>query len=165
MFISSGCNARDCNQFIISFRRFGSHGPTMAWPSASSSAGSHSFRCSALTASHQAGLSLREVAAISGHRSLAALLLAPPPACRPGPAPACRRGPACPSVGTLQQHPTPAPPMPTPADDLAQLLAAVLDYRPQPWAWPRPRPTYRPHPCRRLPRLRGVLRVHREWRL
>ena len=29
---------------------------------------------------------------------------------------------------------------PTPADDLAQLLAAVLAYRPQPWAWPRPRP-------------------------
>jgi hypothetical protein len=28
----------------------------------------------------------------------------------------------------------------TPADDLAQLLAAVLAYRPQPWAWPRPRP-------------------------
>ena len=28
--------------------------------------------------------------------------------------------------------PTPAPPMPTPADDLAPLLAAVLAYRPQP---------------------------------
>jgi hypothetical protein len=32
--------------------------------------------------------------------------------------------------------PTPAPPMPTPADDLAQMMAAVLVYRPQPWAWP-----------------------------
>ena len=45
--------------------------------------------------------------------------------------------------------PTPALPMPTPADELAQLLAAVLAYRPQPRAWPRPRP----------PRLRGVVRV------
>jgi len=34
---------------------------------------SHSFLRSALTAAHQAGLSLREVAEISGHRSLAAL--------------------------------------------------------------------------------------------
>ena len=34
---------------------------------------SHSFRRSALTAAHQAGLSLREVAEISGHASLAAL--------------------------------------------------------------------------------------------
>ena len=34
---------------------------------------SHSFRRSALTAAHQAGLSLREVAEISGHLSLAAL--------------------------------------------------------------------------------------------
>jgi integrase/recombinase XerD len=34
---------------------------------------SHSFRRSALTAAHQAGLSLREVAEISGHHSLAAL--------------------------------------------------------------------------------------------
>jgi integrase/recombinase XerD len=34
---------------------------------------SPSFRRSALTAAHQAGLSLREVAEISGHRSLAAL--------------------------------------------------------------------------------------------
>jgi integrase/recombinase XerD len=34
---------------------------------------SHSLRRSALTAAHQAGLSLREVAEISGHRSLAAL--------------------------------------------------------------------------------------------
>jgi hypothetical protein len=42
--------------------------------------------------------------------------------------------------------------------DLAQLLAAVLDYRPQPWAWPRPRPAYLPIPSRRLPRLRGVVR-------
>jgi hypothetical protein len=55
--------------------------------------------------------------------------------------------------------PTPAPPMPTPADDLAQLMAAVLAYRTQPWAWPRPRPAYLPHPRRRLPRLRGVVRV------
>ena len=55
--------------------------------------------------------------------------------------------------------PTPAPPMPTPADDLAQLLAAVLAYRPQPRAWPRPRPPWLPHPRRRLPRVRGVVRV------
>ncbi len=34
---------------------------------------SHSFRRSALTAAHQAGYSLREVAEISGHQSLAAL--------------------------------------------------------------------------------------------
>ena len=34
---------------------------------------SHSFRRSALTVTHQAGLSLREVAEIRGHRSLAAL--------------------------------------------------------------------------------------------
>jgi integrase len=34
---------------------------------------SHSFRRSAPTAAHQAGLNLREVAEISGHRSLAAL--------------------------------------------------------------------------------------------
>jgi integrase/recombinase XerD len=34
---------------------------------------SHSFRRSALTAAHQAGLSLREVAEISGHRSLSSL--------------------------------------------------------------------------------------------
>ena len=58
-----------------------------------------------------------------------------------------------------------APPIPTPADDLADLLAAVMAYRPQPRAWPRPRPPYLPHPRRRLPRLRGVVRVHREWRL
>ena len=41
--------------------------------------------------------------------------------------------------------PTAAPPMPAPADDLAQLLAAVLAYRPQPRAWPRPRPLNRRH--------------------
>ena len=52
-----------------------------------------------------------------------------------------------------------APPLPTPADPLAQLLAAVLAYRPQPRAWPRPRPPYLPHPRRRLPRVRGVVRV------
>lgn len=34
---------------------------------------SHSFRRSALTAAHQSGLSLREVAEISGHKSLGAL--------------------------------------------------------------------------------------------
>jgi hypothetical protein len=57
--------------------------------------------------------------------------------------------------------PTPARPMPTPATDaeLAQLLAAVLAYRPQPHAWPRPRPPYLPHPGRRLPRVRAVVRV------
>jgi hypothetical protein len=55
--------------------------------------------------------------------------------------------------------------MPTPADTLARLLAAVLAYRPQPWAWPRPRPVYLPHPRRRPPRLRGggAVWVHREW--
>ena len=55
--------------------------------------------------------------------------------------------------------PAPAPPMPGPADPLAQPLAAVLAYRPQPRAWPRPRPPYLPHPRRQLPRLRGVVRV------
>jgi hypothetical protein len=55
--------------------------------------------------------------------------------------------------------PAAAPPMPTPADDLAQLLAAVLAYRPQPWAWPRPRPAYLPHRHRRLPRAQGVVRL------
>ena len=34
---------------------------------------SHSFRRSALTAAHEAGLSLKAVAEISGHQSLAAL--------------------------------------------------------------------------------------------
>ena len=62
-------------------------------------------------------------------------------------------------LGEPCSTPTPAPPMPTPADDLAQLLAAVRAYRPQPWAWPRPRPAYLPHPRRRLPRVRGVVRV------
>ncbi len=68
-------------------------------------------------------------------------------------APPGRLGEPCSSTPTL------APPMPTPADDLAQLLAAVLAYRPQPRAWPRPRPPYLPHPRRQLPRLRGVVRV------
>ncbi len=53
--------------------------------------------------------------------------------------------------------------MPTPADDLAQLMAAVLAYRTQPWAWPRPRPAYQPHPRRRPPRLRGVVRGSKYW--
>ena len=69
-------------------------------------------------------------------------------------APPVRLGEPCSS-----STPTPAPPMPTPADPLAQLLAAVLAYRPQPRAWPRPRPAYLPHPRRRLPRVRGVVRV------
>ena len=56
-------------------------------------------------------------------------------------------------------------PMPTPADDLAQLLGAVLAYRPQPRAWPRPRPPYLPHPRRRLPRIRGGLRCSKVWGL
>lgn len=47
--------------------------------------------------------------------------------------------------------------------DDAQLLAAVLAYRPQPWAWPRPRPPYLPHPRRRLPRVRGVVRARIRW--
>ena len=49
--------------------------------------------------------------------------------------------------------------MPTPADPLADLLAALLAHRPQPWAWPRPRPSFLPHPRRRLPSLRVVARV------
>ena len=53
--------------------------------------------------------------------------------------------------------------MPAPADDLAQLLAAVLAYRTQPRAWPRPRPPYLPHPRGRLPRLRGVVRCSKAW--
>ena len=47
-------------------------------------------------------------------------------------APPVRLGEPCSST------PAPAPPMPTPADDLAQLLAAVMAYRPQPRAWPPP---------------------------
>ena len=54
--------------------------------------------------------------------------------------------------------------MPTPADELVQLLAAVLAYRPQPRAWPRPRPAYLPHPRRWLPRVRGVVRVRSKAR-
>jgi hypothetical protein len=46
--------------------------------------------------------------------------------------------------------------MPTPADDLADLLAVVLAYRPQPWAWPRPRPFYRPW-------LLGMVPAARAW--
>jgi hypothetical protein len=58
--------------------------------------------------------------------------------------------------------PTPSPPMAaSTADDLADLLATVLAYRPQPRAWPRPRPPWLPHPRRRLPRLRGVVRISR----
>ncbi len=41
---------------------------------------------------------------------------------------------------------------------LLQLAArgpACPPHRPQPWAWPRPRPAYLPHPRRRLPRVRG----------
>jgi hypothetical protein len=50
------------------------------------------------------------------------------------------------------------------ADVLADLLAAVMAYRPHPWAWPRPRPPYLPHPQRRLSRLRGVVRSSRSWK-
>jgi hypothetical protein len=58
--------------------------------------------------------------------------------------------------------PTPAPPMAaSTADDLADLLATVLAYGPQHRAWPRPRPPWLPHPRRRLPRLRGVVRISR----
>ena len=42
--------------------------------------------------------------------------------------------------------------------DKPSLLAAALAYRPQPWAWPRPRPPYLTHARRRLTRLRGVVR-------
>ena len=43
-------------------------------------------------------------------------------------APPVRLGEPCSSTPTL------APPMPSHSDDLAQLLAAVRAYRPQPWA-------------------------------
>jgi hypothetical protein len=55
----------------------------------------------------------------------------------------------------------------TPATDLADLLLTLFALGP-PRLRPgivRPRPTYLPHPHRRLPRVRGVVRVHREWRL
>jgi hypothetical protein len=68
-------------------------------------------------------------------------------------APPVRLGEPCSST------PAASPAMPTPADDLAQLLAAVRAYRPQPWAWPRPRPPYLPHPRRKRPRVRGVVRA------
>ena len=58
---------------------------------------------------------------------------------------------------------TPATPMPTHADPLAQLLAALLAYHPQPRPWLRPRPPYLPHPRRRLPRLRGLVRSAKAW--
>jgi hypothetical protein len=56
--------------------------------------------------------------------------------------------------------------MPTPADGLAQLLAAVRAYHPQPCAWPRFRLAYlpHPHPRRRLPRVRGVMRIRQSVR-
>lgn len=54
---------------------------------------------------------------------------------------------------------------PTTADPLGDLLAAVLAHHPQPWAWPRTRPPYLPHPRRKLPRLRGVVFLRREWRM
>jgi hypothetical protein len=50
------------------------------------------------------------------------------------------------------------------ADDLADLLA----YRPQPRAWPRPRPPLLPHLRRLLTRLRGVVGCSKSsypWRL
>ena len=53
--------------------------------------------------------------------------------------------------------------MPTPADTLARLLAAVLAYRPQPWAWPRPRPAYLSPAAGRPGWGGGAVRVHREW--
>ena len=49
--------------------------------------------------------------------------------------------------------------MPTLADYLADLLALV--FAPEPPKRPmmlRPRPPYLPHPCRKLRRLRGVIR-------
>jgi hypothetical protein len=59
--------------------------------------------------------------------------------------PANRCGEAVRVGETCNSTPAPAPPMPTPADPLAQLLAAVLAYLPQPRAWPRPRPLNRRH--------------------
>lgn len=55
-----------------------------------------------------------------------------------------------------------AAPHPGPADPLAQLLAAVLAYRPSPGP-ERSRPSYLPHPRRRLPRVRGVVRCSKAW--
>lgn len=69
----------------------------------------------------------------------------PPPG--PGPAPAGCRGPACPPVGTLQHRPHPGPPMPTPADDLAQQLAAVRAYCPSPGPGRAPGPPICPTPA------------------
>ena len=47
--------------------------------------------------------------------------------------------------------------MPTPADPLAQLLAAVLAYRPQPRAWPSPGPPICPTPAAAFPVCGGVV--------
>ena len=63
--------------------------------------------------------------------------------------PAARSGPrwdSCPTPAPIRQQ-------------LRRMVAAVLAHRPQPWAWPRPRPAYLPHPRRLLPRVRGVVRV------
>jgi hypothetical protein len=60
--------------------------------------------------------------------------------------------------------------MPTPSLD-AELAALVLEVLKDPAAYRRfigrlrPKLVGRPHPRRRLPRVRGVVRVHREWRL
>lgn len=53
--------------------------------------------------------------------------------------------------------------MPTPADDLAAVLLALLAQGPaagRPGIL-RPRPPWLPHPRRRLPRLLGVVRARR----
>ncbi len=72
-----------------------------------------------------------------------------PTAARLAATPAARSGPrwdSCPTPAPIRQQ-------------LRRMVAAVLAHRPQPWAWPRPRPAYLPHPRRLLPRVRGVVRV------
>jgi hypothetical protein len=53
-------------------------------------------------------------------------------------------------------------PAPTPAADLAAVLLAYLSLPSDRSGILRPRPSYLPHPHRRLPRLRGVMRVRVE---
>ena len=61
--------------------------------------------------------------------------------------------------------------MPAPAMDDAELAALVMEVLKAPTAYRRflgrlrPKLVGRPHPRRRLSKVRGVVRVHREWRL